>query len=102
MNMTTIMKRIFVATVTGLLALSLAACTSSERQTAKWGTGGAALGALGGATLGHGKRAVLGGAAAGAAVGSLIGYSRTHKGVDYCKYRDKQGNIQEEKCDHRR
>lgn len=96
------MKRIFVTIITGFLALSLAACTHTERQTAKWGAGGAAVGALGGAVLGHGSGAVLGGAAAGAAVGSLIGYSRTHKGVEYCKYRDKHGRIHEAKCDHRR
>lgn len=92
------MKKFLAVTISCALAFSLVACTSTEKNVAGWGAGGAAVGALGGAAFGRGSGAVLAGAALGAVAGSLIGYARTKNGVRYCNYRDGKGRVYEARC----
>lgn len=92
------MKKITSLLLISVLAFSSTACTQTEQSVAKWGAGGAAVGALGGAVLGRGGGAVLAGAAIGAVAGSAIGYTRTKKGVRYCQYRDRNGRYFEARC----
>lgn len=72
--------------------LMLSACTATERGAAT----GAAIGGVGGAVLGDSRHAAAG-ALGGAVVGALIGRSRERQG--YCRYRDRNGEIYEARCD---
>jgi len=92
------MKKISTLIMTGLLGLSVAACTNDERRVAGYGAGGAAIGALvGGAATGRTRGAVTG-AAIGAVAGTLVGVAQTRGGVRYCRYRDRRGHIYEAPC----
>lgn len=92
------MKKLCSLFIVLMFAFSTVACTQNEKTVAKWGAGGAALGALGGAAFGHGGKAVAAGAAIGAVAGGLIGYSRTKNHVRYCHYRDNNGKVYEARC----
>ncbi|MHC5306325.1 hypothetical protein [Bartonella sp. LJL80] len=92
------MKRLCSLLTVSALAFATVACTQTEKEVTKWGVGGAAVGALGGAVLGNGGRAVMAGAAVGALAGGLIGYIRTKDGVRYCQYRDRNGRLYEARC----
>lgn len=83
------MNKILCAIV-ALLVLS--ACTATERGAAT----GAAIGGVGGAILDGSRGAVIG-AAGGAVAGALIGRSQERSG--YCRYRDRNGDIYEARCD---
>lgn len=92
------MKKIISLLIVSAMAFSTAACTQTEKEVGTWGAGGAAVGALGGALLGHGGRAVMAGAAVGALAGGTIGYIRTKNNVRYCQYRDRNGRLYEARC----
>lgn len=92
------MKKFLILAISCALIFSLTACTTTEKNVATWGAGGAALGALGGAAFGKGSGAVLAGATIGAIAGGVIGYSRTKNGVRYCKYRNSHGHVYEARC----
>lgn len=92
------MKKLCSLLIVSVFAFSTVACTQTEKEVSKWGAGGAAVGALGGAAFGHGGRAVAAGAAIGAVAGGLIGYSRTKNNVRYCHYRDSNGRVFEARC----
>ncbi|GAB1583281.1 glycine zipper 2TM domain-containing protein [Phyllobacterium phragmitis] len=89
-------KRLSMIVVSGLLALSTAACTTAEQRTAGYGVGGAALGGLAGAAIGGNSRGALTGAAIGAVAGTLLGASTSRQG--YCRYRDPYGRVYEAPC----
>lgn len=91
-------SRFLLAVTVGLLGLSTAACTTDERRTAGYGVGGAAIGALAGGAIGGSGRGALTGAAIGAAAGTLVGVAQTRNGVQYCRYRDRNGRIYEARC----
>ncbi|EJF91162.1 hypothetical protein [Bartonella tamiae] len=92
------MKKICSILMITAVGFSTVACTQTEKEISKWGVGGAAVGAIGGAVLGNGGRAVAAGAAVGALAGGLIGYIRTKDGVRYCQYRDSKGRLYEARC----
>ena len=92
------MRKLFSLLTVVIFAFATVACTHTEKEVAKWGAGGAAVGALGGAVLGNGGRAVMAGATVGALAGGLIGYMRTKDGVRYCQYRDHTGRRYEARC----
>jgi len=92
------MRTISTIIITGLLGLSVAACTQDERRIAGYGAGGAAIGALAGGALTGRTRGVVTGAAIGAVAGTLVGASQTRRGVRYCHYRDRRGRIYEARC----
>lgn len=79
-------------------AVILTGCTSNERRTAGYGAGGAAIGALAGGAIGGDTRGALTGAAIGAAAGTLIGVSQSRNGVQYCRYRGRDGRVYEAAC----
>jgi hypothetical protein len=83
------MKKIIIPV---LVALSLAACSSTER--------GATVGAAGGAIIGGAATGNLRGAAVGAAVGgvsgAVIGSVADQPGQ--CYYRDRNGNRYIDRC----
>ncbi|GGB03173.1 membrane protein [Brucella endophytica] len=89
-------KRLSMIIVSGLLALSTAACTTADQRTAGYGVGGAALGALAGGAIGGNTRGALAGAAIGGLAGTLIGASQSRQG--YCRYRDQYGRVYEDRC----
>ncbi|PRD43910.1 hypothetical protein C5748_08650 [Phyllobacterium phragmitis] len=90
-------KRLSMIVVSGLLALSVAGCTTGDQRTAGYGVGGAALGGLAGGALG-GTRGALGGAALGGLAGVLIGSAQSRNGVEYCRYREPNGRVYEAPC----
>ncbi|WP_157018492.1 glycine zipper domain-containing protein [Mesorhizobium xinjiangense] len=74
-----------------MLAVSVSACTTAERDATTGGLVGAAIGGL--ATDSWGGAAV--GGAVGAVSGVLIGKA-TRNG--WCRYRDRNGRIYEARC----
>jgi hypothetical protein len=80
------------------IGLAASGCTTAEQRTAGYGVGGAAIGGLAGAAIGGNTRGALTGAAIGAAAGTLIGVAQTRNGVQYCRYRDRNGRIFEAAC----
>lgn len=80
------------------VALALTGCTASEKRTAGYGVGGAAIGALAGGAIGGNTRGAVTGAAIGATAGTLIGAAQSRNGVQYCRYRDSQGRVFEARC----
>ena len=79
--------------VLALMAVGLmAGCTNAEKGAVVGGVGGAAVGAL---VTGDAAGAAVGGAI-GAVGGYLIGRSTEHPG--YCRYRDQNGRIYEDRC----
>ena len=79
-------------------AFIISGCTTNERRTAGYGVGGAAIGALAGGAIGGDGRGALTGAAIGAVAGTLIGAAKTRNGVQYCRYRDRNGRTYEAPC----
>ncbi|QDY99818.1 lipoprotein [Nitratireductor mangrovi] len=82
------MRKIVLAAVA---ALTLAGCTTAERDAALGGAAGAAIGGL---ATGRAAGAVVGGVV-GAASGVLIGKA-TRTG--WCVYRDRYGRLYEARC----
>jgi outer membrane protein with glycine zipper len=81
-------KLVFALIAVGLVA----GCTNAEKGAVVGGVGGAAVGAL------------VTGDAAGAAVGGLIGgvggylIGKSTERAGYCRYRDQNGHIYEDRC----
>ncbi|MEJ6783393.1 MULTISPECIES: YMGG-like glycine zipper-containing protein [Phyllobacteriaceae] len=69
--------------------VTLAACTTTERDVAT----GAGVGAVAGAVIGGGRGALIGGAV-GAASGLLVRNLRN----GYCEYRDSRGRLYTARC----
>lgn len=86
------MRKITIAAVAGLAALSLGACNTPEDRA----LGGAGLGALTGAAIGAAATGRASGALAGAAIGgaggAIVGASTAPR-CPYGTYRDAYGNV---------
>lgn len=82
------MRKVVIALVA---ALSVAGCTTAERDAALGGTAGAVVGGL---ATGKAGGAVVGGLV-GAAGAVLIGQA-TRTG--WCVYRDRNGRLYEDRC----
>ncbi|MBV2144765.1 hypothetical protein KUG47_14795 [Falsochrobactrum sp. TDYN1] len=91
-------SRLSMIAIVGVFAFSMAACTTSEKRTAGYGVGGAALGALAGGAITGSGRGALAGAAIGGVAGTLVGAAQSRNGVEYCRYRDNYGRIYEAPC----
>ncbi|MDX3925005.1 MAG: glycine zipper domain-containing protein [Shinella sp.] len=83
------MRMLFVL---GLVGLSLASCTSTEK--------GATIGAVSGAAIGGAVSGDLGGAIVGGAVGGIAGAAIGHVAdrPGHCYYRDRYGRRYVDRC----
>jgi uncharacterized protein YcfJ len=82
-----------------LLAMSLAACATSEQEQ-RAGTGalvGAGVGALAGQAIGGNTKSTVVGAGAGALLGAAVGTATTPR-PQYCQYRRSDGSIYTARC----
>ncbi|MDR6631503.1 uncharacterized protein YcfJ [Phyllobacterium sp. 1468] len=92
------LKSLSTIAVAGLLALSVAGCTTSDQRVAGYGLGGAAIGALAGGAINGGKGA-LAGAAIGGAGGALVGAAtNNNNGSRYCTYENRYGERYRAPC----
>ncbi|MEK1851144.1 MAG: hypothetical protein AAAC48_04500 [Phyllobacterium sp.] len=91
------LKSLSTIAVAGLLALSVAGCTTSDQRVAGYGVGGAALGALAGGAINGGKGA-LAGAAIGGASGALVGAATNPRPSGYCTYQNRYGERYRAPC----
>lgn len=93
------LKSLSTIAVAGLLALSVAGCTTSEQRVAGYGVGGAALGALAGGAISGSGRGALTGAAIGAGTGVLVGAATSNNsGRRYCTYENRYGERYRAPC----
>ncbi|ABM45022.1 hypothetical protein X471_00832 [Bartonella bacilliformis str. Heidi Mejia] len=100
------LKPILTMTVVSLVGLSSVACTIAERRTAKYGTGGAALGAIAGSALTGTAEGTVVGAALGTLVGTTAGVARNEqkkkrnaqKAPPMCTYQNSQGRQYQAPC----
>ena len=92
------LKSLSTIAVAGLLAFSVAGCTTSDQRVAGYGIGGAALGALAGGAIDGGKGA-LAGAAIGGAGGALVGAATNPRpSSGYCTYQNRYGERYRAPC----
>ena len=91
------LKSLLTIAVAGLLALSVAGCTTADQRVAGYGVGGAALGALAGGAINGGKGA-LAGAAIGGAGGALVGAATNNSSGGYCTYQNRYGERYRAPC----
>ena len=89
------MKKLTLATLGAVLAMSLAGCTTTEQRAAGGGLAGAGAGALIGGLATGTTRGALVGAAIGGATGVLIGVATT---PGDCRYRASNGSIYVARC----
>ncbi|WP_336276647.1 YMGG-like glycine zipper-containing protein [Bartonella sp. CB178] len=74
------LKSILKAAAVLAVGVSLAACTASEQRVARYGVGGAALGALAGTAIGESTpNSALTGAAVGAFAGTVTGVAANQR-----------------------
>ncbi|KEC56469.1 glycine zipper domain-containing protein [Bartonella koehlerae] len=102
------LKSILKVAVISVIGLSTVACTLNEQRVARYGVGGAAIGALAGTAIGGGTpEAALAGAAVGALAGSVTGAAvnqqRQKKQIvvsrpEMCTYRNRKGQIYQAPC----
>lgn len=93
------LKSLSTIAIAGLLALSVAGCTTSDQRVAGYGVGGAALGALAGGAITGSGRGALAGAAIGGAGGALVGAAtNNNSGGRYCTYENRYGERYRAPC----
>lgn len=102
------LKSILKITVVSAIGLSSVACTTDDQRVARYGVGGAAIGALAGTAIaGSTPEAALTGAALGAIAGTVTGtavnqqkqqkQSAVQKST-LCTYRSRKGQIYHAPC----
>ncbi|ATU90372.1 glycine zipper domain-containing protein [Phyllobacterium zundukense] len=92
------LKSLSTIAVAGLLALSVAGCTTSDQRIAGYGVGGAALGALAGGAITGSGRGALAGAAIGGASGAVVGAATNPRSSGYCTYQNRYGERYRAPC----
>ncbi|EJF84386.1 hypothetical protein [Candidatus Bartonella washoeensis] len=104
------LKSILKVAVVSAIGLSSAACTVNDQRVARYGVGGAAIGALAGTAIaGSTPGAALTGAAFGALAGSVTGVAANQKRQQsqvaqqssMCTYRGHRGRIYQAPCHHK-
>ncbi len=97
------LKSILKITAVSAVSVSLVGCSVSEQRVARYGTGGAAIGALAGTAIGSTPDAALAGAAIGALTGSVAGVAANQKRQmaqqsQLCSYRSGRGRLYQAPC----
>ncbi|MEK1853813.1 MAG: hypothetical protein AAAC48_18590 [Phyllobacterium sp.] len=92
------LRKLSMVAVTGLMTLSVAACTTNERRVAGYGAGGAALGALAGGAITGSGRGALTGAAIGAGTGVVVGAATANNDRRYCTFENRFGQRYRAPC----
>ncbi|WP_455480600.1 hypothetical protein V3564_05620 [Bartonella sp. B12(2025)] len=102
------LKSILKVAVVSAVGLSSVACSVNDQRVARYGVGGAALGALAGTAIAGGSpEAALTGAAVGAVAGSVTGVAVNQKKQQkkiaaqhssLCTYRTRSGRIYQAPC----
>ncbi|WP_317993902.1 hypothetical protein [Bartonella gliris] len=103
------LKSILKVAVVAAIGLSSAACTVNDQRVARYGVGGAALGALAGTAIaGSTPGAALTGAAFGAIAGTVTGEAINQKRhpqamqqSQLCTYRGHKGRLYHAPCRHK-
>ncbi|MBB4075731.1 outer membrane lipoprotein SlyB [Bartonella fuyuanensis] len=98
------LKSIFKVAVVLVIGFSSVACTTNDERVARYGIGGAAIGALAGTAIaGTTPGAALTGAALGAFAGTVTGAAANQKRQQkqesqLCMYRGRRGSIYQAPC----
>lgn len=105
------LKSILKVAVVSAMGLSTVACSVSDQRVARYGVGGAAIGALAGTAIAGGTpEAALTGAAVGAIAGTVTGAAvnqqRQQRQImvqesQMCTYRTHRGGVYQAPCAHR-
>ncbi|WP_019222858.1 DUF1269 domain-containing protein [Bartonella rattaustraliani] len=108
------LKSILKIAVVSALGLSAVACSTTDQRVARYGMGGAAIGALAGTAIGgHSAGAALTGAAFGALAGTVTGEAVNQKRqkkieaqmaaqeAQLCTYRSRRGRVYQAPCAQR-
>ncbi|MGF7157191.1 hypothetical protein [Bartonella heixiaziensis] len=102
------LKSILKVAVVSAIGLSSAACTVNDQRVARYGVGGAAIGALAGTAIaGSTPGAALTGAAFGALAGTVTGAAANQKrqqqsqAAQLCTYRGHGGYMYQAPCPQR-
>ncbi|GAA5107531.1 hypothetical protein [Bartonella jaculi] len=101
------LKSILKVAVVSAIGLSSVACSVNDQRVARYGVGGAALGALAGTAIaGSTPGAALTGAAFGAIAGTVTGAAANQKKQQsqvgqLCRYRDYRGYVYQAPCPQR-
>ncbi|WP_336293910.1 hypothetical protein [Bartonella sp. CB169] len=105
------LKSILKVAIVSVIGLSSVACSVNDERVARYGVGGAALGALAGTAIaGSTPEAAIAGAAVGAVAGSVTGAAVNQKRQKrqmatqpalLCTYRTREGRIYQVPCAQR-
>ncbi|AGF76442.1 membrane protein [Bartonella vinsonii] len=105
------LKSILKVAVVSAIGLSTVACTTTDERVARYGVGGAAIGALAGTAIaGSTPEAALTGAAFGALAGTVTGVAANQRKQQrqmaayqstLCAYRDYRGQVYQAPCPQR-
>ncbi|VEJ44459.1 hypothetical protein [Bartonella vinsonii] len=105
------LKSILKVAVVSAIGLSTVACTTTDERVARYGVGGAAIGALAGTAIaGSTPEAALTGAAFGALAGTVTGVAANQRKQQrqmaiqqstLCAYRDYRGHVYQAPCTQR-
>ncbi|WP_375673511.1 hypothetical protein [Bartonella sp. TS82HLJMH] len=101
------LKSIFKVAVVSAIGFSSVACTTNDERVARYGVGGAAIGALAGTAIaGSTPGAALTGAAFGALAGTVTGAAANQRkqqrqASQLCTYRGRRGHVYQAPCAQR-
>ncbi|WP_144752629.1 MULTISPECIES: glycine zipper domain-containing protein [Bartonella] len=101
------LKSILKVAVVSAIGFSSVACTTTDERVARYGVGGAAIGALAGTAIGGSTPgAALTGAAFGALAGTITGEAANQRrqqrqASQLCTYRSRRGYVYQAPCAQR-
>ncbi|WP_212112721.1 glycine zipper domain-containing protein [Bartonella queenslandensis] len=101
------LKSVLKVAVVSAIGFSSVACTTNDERVARYGLGGATIGALAGSAIGGSTAgAVLTGAAFGALAGTVTGEAANQRrqqrqASQLCTYRGRRGHVYQAPCAQR-